>query len=234
MFAALMMVGAFALTAYAQFQTVVPPLEIQQATERAVALQNDDDVVLFLAVRSGNMFDKRFFVPQLVVWKDGKVLYGHFNPIPESPYPSRAENWKYSWGQIDPKKTEELVKQIQTAFRFGKKGGTILDFGPDAGYWTLYGMIEDKIYRVSTWEHYLDVSNLDLIFRKVNGRIDGLPLTKRRFYNIWRKTKNDVCEWGKAAVKENSIAAQVDVESWQMTVTDEEGKFLVHVRKLPH
>jgi len=74
---------------------------------------------------------------------------------------------------------------------------------------------------------------LDLIFRKVNGRIDGLPLTKRRFYNIWRKTKNDVCEWGKAAVKENSIAAQVDVESWQMTVTDEEGKVLVHVRELP-
>ena len=249
LFAALVFFGAFALVVQAQSQVTAEVRIAPPVVERAEVLpekDEKDEVVLSLAFNFGHPLRGRTregnFVPQLVVWKDGRVLYGKFNPTPERPLIDYSENWTYSWGKIDPEKVEELVKLFQKDFSFGKDGGTIFDTGPSAGYWTLYGIVDDKIHRVSTWEQFNNLNSPSRANSGVGSLVDGItaeyrtadgkPLTLREFYDLWRQIKGDVIKWGEAVTKENPITVQVIVEDSKMTVKDKDGKVLVYVSSL--
>jgi len=236
LFAALVFFGAFALA-----------VQAQSVVDRAEALPDkdeQDEIILYLghnfAVLRGMQRpghpEESYCAPRLIVWKDGRILFGHFNPTPERPLLRAAENWTYSWGKIEPEKVEELARKLRTAFGFGRNGGTIVDDGPDSSSDTLYWIVNGKTYKVTTWEIFNNarglVGSLSPVFREVPGQVIGRPLTLRRFYDIWKQTKGDVIKWGEAAVKEDSITVQVVVDGVKMAVKDKDGKVLVHVSSL--
>ena len=175
MVAALMFLSAFALAAQAQSRVPTDAPAVQPEASRTEALPEKDEVALFLVFNFGMPTPgnprEGYFVPQLVVWKDGRVLYGKFNPTPERRFLDDKDNWTYAWGKIDPQKTEELVKLIRTDFGFGQNGGAISDYGPDASTWTLQGTVEGKIYKVTTWEQF---RNTEVRHNStVSGQVDG-------------------------------------------------------------
>ncbi|MCL2709847.1 MAG: hypothetical protein FWE95_03105 [Planctomycetaceae bacterium] len=249
-FAALVFFGAFALAVQAQSRVVEVPPVAQPAASRTEALpekDEKDEVVLYLGYSLGGpplpgSTNKAFFFPQLIVWKDGRILFGQFKPTPERRFLDDTENWTYFWGKIDLQKVEELVKLFQKDFGFGKNGGRIVDVGPGGGTWDLQGVIDGKTYNVSTWEQFNNLTAESLANRPVSGQVDGVwgeyktvdgkPLTLREFYDLWRQIKGDVIKWGEAVTKENSITVQVVVEGWKMTVKDKDGKVLVYVSSL--
>ena len=253
LFAALVFLGVFALAVQAQPRVAADIPVAQPVADKTEALPDKDEkdeVILSLVhslgvlrgmQRSGHP-EVGYFAPRLIVWKDGRVLFGHFNPTPERRFLNYAENWTYSWGKIDPEKGEELARKLRTAFGFGRNGGTIIDDGPGSSPDTLYWVLDGKTYKVTTWEMFNNVDSVMTANRPVFRMVDRVgggyrlavraPLTLRRFYDIWRQTKSDVITWGEAAVKEDSIPVQVVVDGAKMTVKDKEGKILVHVPSL--
>ena len=242
LFAVLVFFGAFALA-----------VQAQPVVDRAEALPDKDEkdeVVVSLVHSIGVLRGMQrpghpevgYFAPRLIVWKDGRVLFGHFNPTPERRSLHEAENWTYSWGKIEPETVEELARKLRTAFGFGRNGGTIVDDGPDSSSDTLYWIVNGKTYKVTTWEMFHNVDCVITANRPVFRMVDrvgggyrlavGTPLTLRRFYDIWRQTKGDIIKWGEAAVKEDSITVQVVVDGGKMTVEDKDGKVLVYVSSL--
>lgn len=217
---------------------------VQQAGDEMETSQNHDDIVLYLVyenIHNANVLGSEWFVHKLIVWKDGRVLFGHFVPTARAKNDNlrKEESMKYSWGKTDPKKVAEYVKKIQTSFHFDERGGEIQDTGPDASNWILHGRINGKVYTVVTWELY-DNARLGRQVMARIGRtmvehqtIDGKPFMLSQFYDVWKKIKNDVCEWGESTVKEDSMDVRVIVDRFEATVLDENEKALVHVRRLP-
>jgi len=242
LFAALVFFGAFALA-----------VQAQPAESCAEVPQNNGEIVLSL-VYEPHYFGRAQgeFVPKLVVWKDGRMLYGrsteeanaennHIRRIRiEDLHRVTIEGLEYFWGKTDPKKAEEFAKRIQTSFRFDERGGWIQDVGPSGSPWILRGNVDSTVYGVLTWQMYSNSGNAS---RTVSARVDdswvelrtvaGEPLTLFDFYEVWKKIKGDVCEWGEAVVKEDSVPVMVAVNGRQLTVLDKNGKALIHALSLP-
>ena len=228
LFVALVFYGAFALA-----------VQAQPVAGSAKAPQNNDEIVLSLVYEPHRIGRAQGdFVPKLIVWKDGRVLYGRLaeeantennhirRTIIENLRHVAIDDLEYFWGKTDPKKAEEYARMIQTAFRFDERGGWIDDVGPSGNPWILRGNVNNAVYGVLTWQMY------DRGWGE-HRTVVGEPLRLFDFYEIWKKIKGDVCEWGETVIKEDSVPVRVAVNGRQLTVLDKNGKTLVHALSFP-
>ena len=173
------------------------------------------------------------FVPMVVIWEDGRILYGEYDndSVLQSSWPTRSP-WIHSWGKIDPKDVAALQQSVSDVFRLGKKnvysGHQIIDCDTcflrtkfDGGYFIANVAVSNPTGEPAGGP----VPGLLIIQGKDTK--SGEPLYHPAYHSAWKKTKETVVETGKLAVAKDAVPVNVVVEDTVLTVNSRDGTILL-------
>jgi len=206
----------------------------QPMPNRMEFLRNNEGIVLLFGFYHSWVINEAF-VPKMVVWDDGRVLYGRFiQDATTSSFdnnysrPINVKDLQYSWGQTDVKKAEEFAMKIRDFFRFDESGGSIYEVARESSYWALCGIVDGAGAYIVRQMVPHNASE-----RPVRGSGDRQPLMISQFLEAWEKAKNGANELGELVVKEGAVNVKVVVKEYEMTVLSENDEVLAHVSKMP-
>ena len=166
-----------------------------------------------------------FFFPMVIIWEDGRVLYGK-REVAEN----RRVTWTHSLGKIDPEKIAPLHKMVSDSFRINRKNVHVLDSGPSGSTVWLRTKLDDGYLIIETWEMFNNANVRTLLPQiaiRGRDRANGMPMLLRDFYDRWREVKKTILEAGEQSVVTDGIPVDVTVDYWVLTVSNKEGEILL-------
>jgi len=227
-----------------------------QPTENEMKTSPNVDKIILSLLSFPEQISGTRFVPKLVIWEDGRMLYGRY--VQESGIANthlrdgtEIEDLEYFWGKIDfgdAWTAEEFVERNVRSLFFptGKKEGKNFTATCGLSYWQLYGSTGNETYTIITSGYPSRMDGEREVVVRVEGAIVDIQVPERvplilsqhriaqalsneftRFCLIWQVNTRTIRDMADAIVERHSIPVQVNVDGVQMTVLDEKDNWVV-------
>jgi hypothetical protein len=159
----------------------------------------DNDIILYITYnipfvpRDSKSSFSNYFIPILIVWKDGRILLGYSETEGCS---GNLNLWNYVVGEVDMNLIEEKQKNIMLSLGFNRSNISknmnvnLLNYGVDSAHFRLYSFYENQRIVIDTWEK--TCTTIDEKVTIVSSTGDKKEILISDFYTIWQKIKADI------------------------------------------
>lgn len=197
----------------------------QEITSPALRL---NDISLVLMVDTSREFiinippakkPKQKLYIDMIIWNDGHILYCSS---------TSAEEPQYFYGKHDKNYLFSFVERIRDDFRLRDIDIEVYDFSVDHHYRSLLLNNNKNVYAIHTREFYENISfEEDEVILNDKATLDKKPIRLVEFYEIWRRTKNNIISLGESvASKDDTTEVSLVYEDNTFFIYDMSGQLI--------